>query len=197
MATETAIDNSNVTLSARPKASGVAYWAPKGTTAPTAYTAPDSLGAEFVSLGNVSEDGWTESTDSDSNDFKDINGDTVLSKATKSRSFQIPLIEPFRVSVLKLSFNAENVETDTDGSLKHVKVTNDDSEEGVLVLYELLTNGGAMMYVIKHAKPTDFDDVTHSGSDLMTRTPTFMCLSDGGSVYDMYPSPATTASAGA
>jgi hypothetical protein len=197
MTAENAIDNSNVTLSARVKASGVAYWAPKGTNAPTTYTAPDSLGEEFVSLGNVSEDGWTESTDSDSNDFKDINGDTVLSKATKSRSFKIPFIEPFRVSVLKLSFNAANVETDTDGSLKHVKVTNDDSEEGVLVLYELLTNGGAMMYVIKHAKPTDFDDVSHNGSDLMTRTPTFACLSDGDSVYDMYPSTAATSSTGA
>lgn len=183
---EAAINNDNVTLSKRIESSGIAYWAPKGTAAPTQWTTPASLPAAFKSLGNLSEDGWTESTDADSNDFKDYNGDKVLSSSTKSRSIQLPLIEPFRPSVLGVVYNSKNVETNTDGSVKHVKITDEDSEEGVLVVYELLSNSKCVMHVAPRAKATDFDDVTHSGSDLMTQTPTFSCLSDGTASLHMY-----------
>lgn len=157
---------------------GIAFFAPKGTVAPTTFTKPSALGAAFESLGDLGEDGFTETTDSDSNDFKNVSGNTVLTVSKgKSRSFKLTLIETERPSVQSLSVGP--VEKNEDGTIKSVDLTTKDSDEGVLVVYELLSSGTLRMYVLDRAKPVSFDDVKHNNGDLISHVVGLNCMDNG------------------
>ena len=58
------------------KVGGYAYWAPAGTTLPT--DSATALPSAYKLLGYLSEDGLTNTTDTDATEIKDANGTTVM-----------------------------------------------------------------------------------------------------------------------
>ena len=61
---------------------GYIFVAPPGTTLPTDIKT--NLAEAFLNLGFISEDGYTESEETDANELKDMNGD-LMDSATTSR----------------------------------------------------------------------------------------------------------------
>ena len=64
------------------KVGGYAYWAPAGTTPPT--DSATALPSAYKLLGYLSEDGLTNTTDTDTTEIKDANGTTVMKIITTS-----------------------------------------------------------------------------------------------------------------
>ena len=91
---------------------GYIFVAPTGTTLPTDIKT--NLAEAFLNLGFISEDGYTESEETDANELKDMNGD-LMDSATTSRveSAKLTLAE-IKAQTLKVMYGADNV-TDLDG----------------------------------------------------------------------------------
>ena len=179
------IDSTNVSVFNANTEGGIVYRAPYGTTLPTAYAKPTALADGFKSLGDLGEDGFTESTSVDSTDFKDINGNTVLSVSKgKTRTFEFHFIEVERPALQE--FVNGNATVDAEGRLEKVELSNADSAESSLVIYEVLSSGTLRMTVLDRAKPTDFGDIEHSKGSIMDNDVTVTALDvDGksGTVY--------------
>lgn len=85
---------------AKPKVGGAVWTAPLGTKLPT--DALEDLGADFKSLGYISEDGLTNENTPESENIKAWGGDTVANVQTdKEDSFTYTLIEAMNENVLK------------------------------------------------------------------------------------------------
>ena len=163
---------------------GIVFFAPKGTAVPTQLTQPSALGAAFASLGDLGKDGFVESRESDSEDYEDINGDVVLTVGKKkSRKWKMTLIETERPKVQEIVNGA--VVTNTDGTIKSVKLSTLDNAEGVMVIYELLSSGTLRMVVLDRAKPEVTGDVTHSKGDLIGHEITVNAFDKGDSSVGM------------
>lgn len=179
------IDDKNVSVFNQVTDGGIVYIAPKGTAVPQAFTKPSALDPAFKSLGDIGEDGFTESTDSDSDDYKNINGNTVLSVSKgKTRKFEFHFIEAERVELMKFVYG--NAMTGTDGKLSKVDLQNAENPECVMVIYEMLSSGTLRMTVLDRAKPTDFGDLEHSKGNLMDYDVTVTALDNGGKSGTMY-----------
>lgn len=103
---------------------GYIFTAPVGTALPTDYKT--ALPAAWKCLGYISEDGYVETLDSDSEDIKDMNGDLMASPQTsRVESAQLTLAE-IKAATLKVMYGSDNV-TDKGGmiTVKH----NGDSTE--------------------------------------------------------------------
>lgn len=179
------INDENVSVFNQVTDGGIVYFAPKGTALPTAFTKPSALGTAFKSLGDIGEDGFTESTDSDSDDYKNINGNTVLSVSKgKSRKFEFHFIEAERADLMNFIYG--NASTDTNGKLTKVELQNAENPECVMVIYEMLSSGTLRMTVLDRAKPTDFGDIEHSKGNLMDYDVTVTALDNNGKSGTMY-----------
>src|SRR5699024_7357872 len=85
---------------AKPKVAGAVWTAPLGTELPSDAVA--ELGAEFNSLGYISEDGLTNENTPESENIKAWVGDTVANVQTsKEDSLTYTLIAAMNVDVLK------------------------------------------------------------------------------------------------
>ena len=157
---------------------GVAFFAPKGTAAPTEFCTPDKLDPAFKSLGDMSDDGIDMSIDSSSTDYKNINGSIVLSVSEgKTHKITLPMIETKRAAVEEI-YNGK-VTLGTGGEIKSVDMSNAESAEGVLVVYELLSDGTIRMYVYDRAKPSEFGSQSHKKKGLIVSEVTFTALDNG------------------
>lgn len=183
----TGINTGNITVG-KPNQGGCVYWAPKGTTLPT--DASTALAATYVSLGDISEDGFTEKTDLSSNDFNDWSGNTVLTVAKgKKRTWGLTFIEALNANVLKLVYGKANVEVDpTTSALKSVTMTGEDVDEGILVIEELYGANSDVKCrtVIDRAKIDSYDDVPHTMGDLLAYGMEFTGLDNDGEVGHKY-----------
>lgn len=184
----TAINANNVTIANTIPDAGIVYWAPKGTALPTKFTKPSELVAAFTSLGDLSEDGFSETTDSSSDDKKDMAGNVVLSVSKgKTRSFKFTFIEAMRAELMKFIYGEKNVELNTPGNtLKHIKMSGEDTPECVLVVYEVMSNGTLRMTVIDRAKADSYDEISHNRNDLLSYGVTIKALDNGGKVGDVW-----------
>src|SRR5574344_320898 len=184
--TESAINTSNVTASKPVSNGGIVYWAPKGTALPT--DAPTALAAEYESLGDIGEDGFTESTKTDSNDFKDMAKNVVLTtSAGKTRSFKVTFIEALRVSLMKFIYGSASVTVDgTTSALTRVEMSNADQPEGVMVIEELMSDGTKRRTVLDRAKVSDYDDIDHQQGKLLSYGVTISALDDNGKAGNIY-----------
>jgi hypothetical protein len=135
----------------KPKATGAVYIAPKGTTLPTDATT--TLATAYVDMGYISEDGYTQSTETDTQQIRDWNGRVVLEgQSSYAETHTVNFIET-NVETLKVIYGASNV-TQADNVIT-VNSTGAELEEHVVVIELALTNGRVQRIVIPRAKIVD------------------------------------------
>ena len=186
--------NNNANVSAGKGVSGgYIYSAPIGTTLPTDFKSP--LDEAFECLGLISEDGYTETVDEDSNDLVDMNGDLMdSSNSNRVESGQVTLAE-IKADTLKVQYGADNV-TDENGMIT-VKHNGDSHPTFAYVLELLLKNGRKWRKVVPNGQSSELDDLTIASSELCQRALTIKYLTDeaGNTCYDYIQSTETTATA--
>lgn len=160
MADSTTNDSTMVSLG-KFKVGGYAYWAPAGTTPPT--NATTALPSAFKLLGYLSEDGLTITTDTDTTEVKDANGQTVMKVITSyAESYQFAMAEVLRAEAAKLRYN-EGAVTGNDKSMtiKHQMP----SGEGFVLVFEIAMTGNVKdRLVIGNGTRAEFGDrQVHAG----------------------------------
>lgn len=136
----------------------------KVKTIPTDATTP--LAAEFVNLGCISKDGFTESMDTDTTDVKDATGETVASIDGGSKTtFSFTLISSSLVAALKQAFGEGNV-TGSDGEAITVSHGGAGDWESYVYVYESVASGGRIdRQVIPDGRAIERGDVTKAPGD--------------------------------
>ena len=162
---------------------GYIFSAPVGTALPTDIKS--KLDTAFKCLGFISEDGYVEDIDEDSDDIVDMNGD---------ESAQFTLAE-IKADTLKRQYGEKNV-TDENGVIagKH----NSDSHDTFSYVLELvLKNGRRWRKVVPAGKSSELDSLNIASSELCQRALTMKYLTDdaGNTCYDYYESTETIAAA--
>ena len=143
------------------KVGGYAYWAPAGTTLPT--DSATALPSAFKLLGYLSEDGLTNTTDTDTTEIKDANGTTVMKVITSyAESYQFALLEVLRVEAAKMRYNSDAVTgTDKSMTIKHQMP----SDEDFVLVFEIAMSGDVKdRLVIGNGTRAEFGDrQVHAG----------------------------------
>lgn len=182
------IDNSLVTVG-KP-VDGGCCWTNFGEspTIPTDATTKMSEQEGWESLGDLSENGYTESKSVTNNKFKGWHGSVVLTCISEEdHTFKVEFIEVNRPSVAKLRYGAGNVEAGEDGSVSHIKAVVGADVKVPLVFDELESNGFLRRTVIKKATIDSFDDVPHQRGSLLVYGMTLTAIDTGdGNYYDVY-----------
>lgn len=161
---------------------GYIYVAPVGTALPTDIKTP--LDKAFKTLGYISEEGYAESIESDSNETKDMNGELIDATLTsRVESAQLTLAE-IKALTLKFMYGADNV-TDIDGIIT-VKHNGDSSTTWSVVVELILKNNRRWRKVIPMAQSSELDTLTLAVAELAARALTIKYLSDeqGNTCYD-------------
>ena len=160
MAGSTTNDSTMVSLG-KFKVGGYAYWAPSGTALPADSSTP--LAAAFKLLGYLSEDGLTNTTDTDTTEIKDANGTTVMKVITSyAESYQFALLEVLRAEAAKMRYNSDAVTgTDTSMTIKHQMP----SDEDFVLVFEIAMTGNVKdRLVIGNGTRAEFGDrQVHAG----------------------------------
>ena len=160
MVNSTTNDSTMVSLG-KFKVGGYAYWAPAGTTLPT--DSATALPAEYKLLGYLSEDGLTNTTDTDTAEIKDANGATVMKIITSyAESYQFALLEVLRAEAAKLRYNSDAVTgNDKSMTIKHQMP----SDEDFVLVFEIAMSGDVKdRLVIGNATRAEFvDRQVHAG----------------------------------
>ena len=160
MVNSTTNDSTMVSLG-KFKVGGYAYWAPAGTTLPT--DSATALPAEYKLLGYLSEDGLTNTTDTDTAEIKDANGATVMKIITSyAESYQFALLEVLRAEAAKLRYNSDAVTgNDKSMTIKHQMP----SDEDFVLVFEIAMSGEVKdRLVIGNATRAEFGDrQVHAG----------------------------------
>lgn len=164
-------------------------------TLPTDASTKMSTLEDFVSLGELSENGYTVSKAVTSNKFKGWHGSVVLTSISdEDHTFKLEFIEVNRPSVAKLRYGSANVEAGEDGSVSHVKAVVGTDVKVPLVIDELDSNGFLMRTIIKQCTIDSFDDVPHQRGSLMVYGMTFTAIDTGdGKYYDIFRAKPATA----
>ena len=188
------IDN-NLTTVGQPTAGGCVYVAFKANpTLPSDATTKMGTLTDFVSLGDISENGFTEANARSKNKHKNWNGDVVrTSISDEENTYKLEFIEPNRPSVAKLRYGSGNVEAGTDGSVSHIKGVLGTDEQVALVIDELESGGFLRRTVIPCATNDSFDDVDHQKGSLLVYGMTFTAVKGTGNIFDIYRAKPTTA----
>lgn len=160
MADSTTNDSTMVSLG-KFKVGGYAYWAPAGTTLPTGSAT--ALPSAYKLLGYLSEDGLTNTTDTDTTEIKDANGTTVMKVITSyAESYQFALLEVLRAEAAKMRYNSDAVTgTDKSMTIKHQMP----SDEGFVLVFEIAMSGNVKdRLVIGNGTRAEFGDrQVHAG----------------------------------
>lgn len=161
MADSTTNDSTMVSLG-KFKVGGYAYWAPAGTALPTDATT--ALPAAFKLLGYLSEDGLTITTDTDTTEVKDANGQTVMKVITSyAESYQFAMLEVLRAEAAKLRYNEDAVTgSDKSMTIKHQMP----SDNGFVLVFEIAMTGNVKdRLVIGNGTRAEFGDrQVHAGN---------------------------------
>ena len=152
------------------------------TTASEDIAGSDS---DFENLGELSDQGWTQSVSTSENKFKGYHGKTLLSEITdEENTFKVEFLEITRSTVDKLRYGPDNVTVDNDGFVSAIDPTNVPNIEVPLIFDELLSNGIKQRTVFPRAKISSIDDQAHQRGSLLVYGMTFTALvNDGGHPY--------------
>jgi hypothetical protein len=186
--TSNSTDNVSSTKGVR---GGYIFVAPTGTALPTDYST--ALPTVYKCLGFISEDGYVETVDSDSEDLVDMNGDLMDSPQTsRVESAQLTLAE-IKAMTLKLMYGDENV-TDKAGVIT-VKHNGNSNGTWVVVLDLLLKNNRKWRKVVPLFQCSELDDLTLAVGELAARalTAKYLTDGDGNTCYDYIQSTETNA----
>lgn len=178
-------DTSNVGIG-KGREGGYAIVAPKGTdpikfedmTKTLAELLAEVTGAE--SLGYVSEDGVTISTEVDSEDKKDWGGDVIASPISSFSESVSATFQETRDAVLKAIFGDENVTT--NGATTVVRHNKNFNGAHLYVFDCVVSDTKVVRTVVPYGVITERDDLTYNNSDLVGYTPTIKCIAYAG--YD-------------
>lgn len=196
MAEELAKDASNVGVAKGNTSNAGGYaWVGK-TTDPLPTDAKTPISDAFKSLGYISEDGLTNTTDTDSEDYKEWGGTVIKSEQTSySESYQASFLES-RESVLKTVYGDDNVTSDGNGGIA-VKHNGAFTEERAYIFESLVTATLIKRTVIPRGSIQERDDVSENSEDLLSYTPTIKALpdADGNTSYVYYYDAAKAAAA--
>lgn len=172
---------------------GYIFSAPVGTALPTDIKS--KLDPVFKCLGFISEDGYVEDIDEDSDDIVDMNGDVMDStNSSRVESAQFTLAE-IKADTLKRQYGDKNV-TDKNGVIA-VKHNSDSHDTFSYVLELVLKNGRRWRKVVPAGKSSELDSLNIASSELCQRALTMKYLTDdaGNTCYDYYESTETIAAA--
>ena len=161
---------------------GYIFTAPVGTALPTDYTT--ALPEAWKCLGYISEDGYVETLDTDSEDIKDMNGDLMDSSTTsRVESAKLTLAE-IKAQTLKVMYGSGNVKD--EAGMITVKHNGDSTETWPAVLELVLKDGRRWRKVVPAAKSSELDDIKLAVSEIAGRQITFKYLvdSNGNTCYD-------------
>lgn len=170
---------------------GYIFTAPAGTELPTDYKT--ALSAAWKCLGYISEDGYVETLDTDSEDIKDMNGDLMASPQTsRVESAQLTLAE-IKAATLKVMYGSDNVK-DEEGMIT-VKHNGNSDETWSAVLELVLKDRRRWRKVVPNAQSSELDDLTLAVGELAARALTVKYLTDdaGNTCYDYIQSTETAA----
>ena len=157
-------NSKDLVTTAKPKTSGAVYVAPIGTALPTDATS--SLAETYKGLGYISEDGFTISTSTSSENIKEWGGEVVNSSQTeKSESAKIKLIESLNTEVLKFIYGESNVTV--EGKNITVVATGEELPACVFVVDVILKNDAVKRIVIDGAKPKLNGDVAYKPNEAL------------------------------
>lgn len=141
----------------------------------------------WESLGDLSENGYTEGKSITTNKFKSWRGSVVLSAISEEQhTYKLEFIEINRPSVAKLRYGKGNVETGADGSVSHIKGAVGSGCSIPLVIDELESNGYLRRTVVRKASVDSFDDAPHQKGSLLVYGMTFTAVEDDGRMFDIY-----------
>lgn len=177
----------NVTAG-KPKTSGAVFTAPVGSTLPTdAVTAIASISEAYKDLGYVSEDGLTESISITTSAIKEWGGSIVLiTQDEKTATFKFKLIEYLNKEVQKFANGDANVSGTLEAGMK-ISVTDVDTDERVLVFWQILRGGIPLRIVVPRCKITAIGDIVYKGNEAVAYDLTVQAIkNDSGQYYDKY-----------
>lgn len=169
---------------------GYAWVAPKGTKLPA--DAKEAIPEGFESLGYITDEGVTNSTEADSSDIKDWAGRVVKKVQNSfSETYAIGFMES-RVAVLKTYYGDANVDDDGKGGVV-VRHNGAFTEERCFVIETLLTESLIKRTVIPRGCIYERDDVEHNSESAVSFKATITALPDasGNTSYDYYYNAAT------
>ena len=170
---------------------GYIFSAPVGTALPTDIKS--KLDPAFRCLGFISEDGYTESEETDANELKDMNGDLMdSSNSNRVESAQVTFAE-IKASTLKRQYGEDNVK-DENGVIS-VKHNSNSHPTFIYVLELVLKNNRRWRKVVPQGQSSELDDLTIASSELCQRPLTIKYLTDseGNTCYDYFESTETDA----
>lgn len=167
--------SSNVTA-AKPKAAGVIFRAPLGTTLPT--DADSALPATYKSLGHLSEDGFTNNNSASSENILDMGGVVVMTVQTeKEDTFSFTLIDALDTEVQKAVYGESNV----SGSLADgitITANANEPEEAVWVLDTIMRGGVFQRIVIPDGKISELGEISYRRNEAVGYEVTITALPD-------------------
>ncbi len=179
------IDNSLVTVG-QPVEGGCCYVSFDTSKAlPTDATTKMSTLTHFESLGELSENGYTEAKSIETESKKGWHGtDVAVLNKGQSNTYKAEFLEVMRATVAKLRYGSTAVESGATG-ITHIKGKDTPVEYVSLVFDELMSNGMLRRTVVHKAAITSFDDVAHQKGSLMVYGMTFTATDTDG-FFDIY-----------
>lgn len=188
MADLEAIDTSLISVG-KPTDGGCVYvsFAEKPTL-PTSASQKMSEMSDFESVGEISENGFTESKSVTSSKFSGWHGGTVLTaQQSEDHTFKLEFLEVARPVVAAMRFGKKAVTEGEDGSVASIKPIIGTEITVSLVIDELESNGMLRRTVIDKATIESFDDVPHQRGSLMVYGCTFTAIDPGtGIPFEVY-----------
>lgn len=194
--------DSNLVTTGRPTDGGCVYVTfDMEAETPTDATTKMSTLADFESVGELSENGFTEGKATTANKFKGWHGSVVLSEVSdEEHTFKLEFIEVARPVVAKMRFGENAVTAGEDGSISSIKPIIGTNITIKMVIDELESNGYLRRTVIKKATIDTFDDVAHQKGSLMVYGCTCTAIDPGdGTPFEVYrakPAAGTTGTTG-
>lgn len=169
---------------------GYCYRAPIGTALPTSPDWEPTDG--WQCMGFITEDGVSFSTDTESNDFNDMNGTLMdSSQSSYGESFSCSFAET-KAATFESIYGSDAV-TDANGVLT-VNHTGAEPEAFSYVFRLVLKNGRKWVRFAEKCKRTEMDDATVASSEVLAWNATFKALysaTTGGYFKDMFESTET------
>lgn len=144
----------------------------------------------YESVGELSENGFTESKSISSTNLKGWHGKNLLAVTDDTtNTYKVELAEVSRGTSAKLRYGKDNVTVNAeDGSWSKISDNSVNDDKVSLVIDELESNGYLRRTVVKRCKVTSFDDVAHTKGALMVYGMTFTALdpADGSAAIEIY-----------